>query len=168
MGGKTHHLKEKKNNNSLRENAVLPNHTKLTAIYILYQGGKKKERERVEQPTFNFLKKSWYVLIIKWKLKKKNKTKLVWDLTKDTIFCHYKQRKGILEFTERVFQIWYSHFHIKGHKESHHSSIYQLLVLHKACKRTAAISFHITHMIVGIAYPFMNLYGEQRGRVAWV
>lgn len=77
MGGKTHHLKEKKNNNSLRENAVLPNHTKLTAIYILYQeGGGKKERERVEQPTFNFLKKSWYVLIIKWKLKKKKKTKL--------------------------------------------------------------------------------------------
>lgn len=90
------------------------------------------------------------------------------DLPKTLFSAITKQRKRILEFKEKVFQIWYSHFHIKGHKESHRSSIYQLLALHKVCKRTTAISLHNTYMIVGVVYPFMNLYGERRRRVAWL
>ena len=31
-----------------------------------------------------------------------------------------------------------------------------------------AISLHNTYMIVGVVYPFMNLYGERRRRVAWL
>ena len=80
------------------------------------------------------------MLIIEWKLKREKQIKIyVEDLPKILFSAITKQRKGILEFKEKVFQIWYSHFHIKGHKESRRSSIYQLLVPHKAWKRAAAI-----------------------------
>ena len=34
------------------------------------------------------------MLIIEWKLKREKQTKISGGLTKDTIFCHYKTKKG--------------------------------------------------------------------------
>ena len=94
--------------------------------------------------------------------KRKTKQNKCEDLPKILFSAITKQRKGILEFKEKVFQILHSHFHIKGHKESHHSSIYQLLVPHKACKRTVAIINNNNNNSNNnsIIYPPQHLYNN--------